>query len=293
MLIKEIVSRLTVLCACFIFLVQPVYAADVVINEFQIEPTNIQWVELYNTGSSGQDISGWIIDDDSGGSSSKYTVPAGTFLPPNTCITFDSGSFDWNKSTPDSARLLNGDIVLDSYSYTASPGDGISFGRSPDGTGSWITYSSTTKGKLNSNGVLCLAPTPTPTVTPTDSPTPSLTPTKTPTPTHTPSPTNSPTSAPSTTSTNTPTQTKAISSTPTRAPSPMPSATTTGEILGLSDSGFATPANTLVATPSGTLKPFIISFALIGAGFGILSLLVLWQKRDLFRRPNPPNDIIS
>lgn len=158
-------------------------SALVKINEFQIEPSGLnQWIELYNSGADPQDIAGWFIDDDGG--STKFTVPVNTVLQPNTCISFQSGSFLWNTASSDRAKLLSGDIVIDEYQYTKSPGSGISFGRSPDGTGGWTTFSSPSRDKLNSDNTSCLSlPTPTPTPYSVSTPSPIPTPSPSPSPT--------------------------------------------------------------------------------------------------------------
>lgn len=121
-----------------------------------------------------------------------------------------------------------------------------------------------------------------------------------PTPTETPIP-PTPTSVPATSTPVPPTATKAptpfptktptptLRSSPTKTETPTREATNTGEVLSLSESASPTPT----ATPSASLQPFIITFSLIGAGLGILSLLFLWQKRNQFLRSKSPDDIIS
>lgn len=77
----------------------------------------------------------------------------------------------------------NGNI-LDQYTYTKDPGENISFGRNPDGTGEFAILSNTTQGQQNASIQ------PTSTLSPTKAPTPTHTPTpsRTPTPSHTPTP---------------------------------------------------------------------------------------------------------
>ena len=144
-------SCLRIFGAILIGLLVPIssaIASDVVINEFQIDPSTLQWVELYNNGSSSVDISGWIIDDN-GSPSTKYTIADNTMLPSHTCLVFTSGNFNFNISSADSARLLAGETVLDSYAYPKSPGSNTSFLRLPDGVGEWATASAT-PGSFNS-----------------------------------------------------------------------------------------------------------------------------------------------
>ena len=173
----------------------PPVLASVVINEFQVKPSgSSQWIELYNNGGGSEDISGWVIDDE-GSPDSKYTIASGTVLYASTCLSFQSGKFYWNPSSSDSVRLISGDNVVDKYTYSKSPESGVSFGRDPDGTGSFVSFTSPTRDHLNSSGLSCLAsatPTPSPTTTPIPIPSPTAAPTATPTPTPTPTPVSYP-----------------------------------------------------------------------------------------------------
>lgn len=165
----------------FLFVVSEV-KAQVVINEFQVEPSgSSQWIELYNAGSSLQDISGWFIDDNGG--TTKFTIPTNTILTPNACISFQSGSFLWNTASGDKAILLSGETLIDEYQYSGSPGNSVSFGRLPDGTGNWTTFSNPSRDKLNGENTSCLLSViPTPISTPISTPiqTPTVTPSPTP-----------------------------------------------------------------------------------------------------------------
>ncbi|MEK7503984.1 MAG: lamin tail domain-containing protein [Patescibacteria group bacterium] len=153
-----------------LFLYLPRTYASVVINEFQVEPSgSSQWIELYNTGPNQQDISGWFIDDDGG--TTKYTIPTSTILFPNSCLSFQSGSFLWNTASSDKAKLISGETLVDEYQYSNSPGNNISFGRSPDGAGNWTTFNSPSRDKSNNNNVSCLSlTTPPPSSTPIQTP---------------------------------------------------------------------------------------------------------------------------
>jgi hypothetical protein len=151
------------------------------INEFLVDPT--QSVELINAGSDTIDISGWFIDDDGG--STYFTIPQATILQANSCAVFTT-NFSLNKSSPDTVRLFDNSAppsatsaaqLIDSHSYKASPGTGISFQRIPDAADIWAT-SSASLGLFNLTGQSCLPlPSPTPTILPTVTPTPTTTPT--------------------------------------------------------------------------------------------------------------------
>lgn len=177
----------------FFFLVRPVFAGDVVINEFLVESESDQWVELYNKGSASIDIGGWIIDDNGG--TRAFNISSGTTINPGEFKFFASDYYlNLNRISSDTVRLLHGATEEDSYQYPNSPGANRTYGRNPDGSGNWVIYSAHTKGLPNGNATV-LENTPTPTLTPTNSPTAtkSPTPTKTPTPIKIPTPTKAPT----------------------------------------------------------------------------------------------------
>ncbi len=258
--IDSAIKVLYVFIIVVFFLLPQQVSAAVVINEFQLEPSGAsQWAEILNTGPDSVNISGWFIDDNGG--SEKYTIPSGSIISANTCISFQSGNFNWNTASSDSARLLNGLTVVDEYSFSESPGSGVSYGRSPDGTGSFTTFTSPTRDKVNSTGQSCLAP-PTPTPTPTSTPTPTLTPTPTPTPGPTVTPTPTPTKTP------TPTPTRTLTPAPTLIELPPES---TATVLGAKED------NPEPEEPR-PIQPFIISLLLISFGLAILSLLLLVKK---------------
>src|SRR3990167_6372364 len=185
MLPKTILIRIIVVLL-FLFTFPATATAQVVINEFQINPSSGQWMELYNKGNSEENISGWVIDD-SASPSEKYTIPASTVLPAKNCMVFSSGNFNWNSASADSVILLNSSLsIVEEYPYTSAPPEGITIGRETDGDGSLIVLANSSKNTLNASGQPCFVPTPTPTSTPT--PTATATPTSTPTPTPTPTP---------------------------------------------------------------------------------------------------------
>lgn len=173
---------------CFLLLIlsmvspHVVFAGDVLINEFLVDPDSNQWVELYNKGSNSADISGWFIDDSGG--TQKFIIPASTSINPGELKVFESGYFNLNRTSADTVRLLNGDILVDSYSYNTGPGPNSSFGRVSDGGDSWVVFNTPTKGSSNntSSPAPTSTPTPTPTVFPTSVPTATTIPVKSPTP---------------------------------------------------------------------------------------------------------------
>ena len=136
-----------------------------------IEPD--QAVELLNVGTESADISGWYIDDSGG--TTFYTIPQNSILYSNACLVF-SGSFNLNKTSSDSIRLFNSNfaptdsnaVLVDSFSYSSSPGQNISYSRIPDASDNWATASASLN-QFNESGQSCL-------VVPTSTPTPTLVP---------------------------------------------------------------------------------------------------------------------
>lgn len=212
--------RYFLLCIIFIVFAPFVFGqtSTIKINEFLIDPTP-QSVELLNTGTEIVDLSNWYIDDNGG--TSYFTIPQGTNLYPNACLSF-SGNFNLNRTTADTVRLFDSTAapttlsanLIDSFDYTSSSGSGITFQRIPDGQSIWATGSANFNS-YNLTGQSCIyVPPPTATVLPTAT----TMPTENPTPTNIPLP--SFTSTPI--STETPSITNAPSPTPTQTISPTP-----------------------------------------------------------------------
>lgn len=271
----------------FIIFSRVTFAADIVINEFQVEPSSSQWVELYNKGISSVDISGWAIDDDGG--TEKFIIPNGTQLNSNAFQVFESSKFNLNTSSSDTIRLLNNDEVIDSYNYSKSPGSGISYGRITDGTGDWFTYNPPTKGASNNTVTPLPTTTPSPTNTPTPQPaTPTSVPTNTPAP-----PSSTPTKIPAPT-TVTPTPTKQLSPSPTivlpTAPkiTPYPTLKLDKSVLGQETIGnelsvSKIPSPTVVRIAGSSINNLGLIFIGIGGvfliGCGILAFQTLKRTR--------------
>lgn len=146
----------------FSFFILPYAHAEVVINEFAVQPT--QTVELLNTASTSADISHWYIDDSGG--STYYTIPPETVLPPFTCAVFIS-DFNFNKSSADTIRLFNSSFIptsssatlVDAYTYAKMPQ--YSYVRIPDGGLNWQEAASSF-GFLNTSTTSSCLPPPSP-----------------------------------------------------------------------------------------------------------------------------------
>lgn len=274
-----------------------VLAESIKLNEFysagSTNPeTGPDWVEIYNEGT---DIALYqLLDSDNHPKSLTSANCNGNFC------TVDWSNLLNNNGDAVKLILISSGEVVDQVTY-GTPGDitppltGQSGGRSLDGEGGWILFSTPTKGSTNNSSTPI--PTSTPTLTPTPQPTP--TPTSTPTPISTPTPTKTtPTRTPTPvnpTSTKAPTPTTKIpspSSAPTHSKESSPEATSDIEIpqsikeasvLGAtSDQSSPSPSPSL-SQSSSLASPF--SKLLAGAGIavtvlgGILFATFIAQRR--------------
>lgn len=127
----------------------------VVINEID---TADDWVEILNTGTGAADLSGAVLKDDD--DTRTLALPAGTVLAPGQRVVVDVGDevaygdASYGLGKADAARLYASDAttLLDSYSWSAHPA--TTYGRCDDGTGTFTTTASPTKGAAND----CAAP---------------------------------------------------------------------------------------------------------------------------------------
>src|SRR6478735_9245242 len=126
---------------------------DVRINEVESNGgTPVDWIELVNTGTAAVDVSGLKLKD-SDDTHSFVVVPGGTTIAAGGFYAVDvdvTGGFGLGGA--DTARLFgtDGTTLLDSYSWTAHAT--TTYGRCPDGTGSFTTTASVTKGAANDCG---------------------------------------------------------------------------------------------------------------------------------------------
>jgi hypothetical protein len=108
------------------------------------------WFELYNTGATPADISGWkMLDNDD--THAPYVFPAGTVMAPGAFLVVDTGvnGFSFGLGSADSVRIFDASgTLVDSYSWTAHAA--TTYGRCPDGTGAFVTTLASTKGTANS-----------------------------------------------------------------------------------------------------------------------------------------------
>jgi len=186
--------------------------AKVVINEVYFNPVGndrgAEWVELYNTDNTPTPLRGCVLYLDSSVSYQKIEFSDEDFIDKFKVLSWSSS---WLNNDGDTVKLVCGEDY-DLISYGSDGRDfgkldeGVSIGRSTDGTGEFSLLSSPTVGEPNSQ------PMPSPTQSLPNTPTPTLTNTPTPrkptvtaeaTPLPTPSPTrvssaSSPTTTPTT-----------------------------------------------------------------------------------------------
>ncbi len=101
-----------VLAGIFLFFGCNIAKADVVINEVQINPIEDRFIELYNSGNSAVDLTGWYIQ--------RRTENSDTFSSLVTKTNFQNKTIGSGKYLLISKGRANADIVLDSFSLTES-----------------------------------------------------------------------------------------------------------------------------------------------------------------------------
>lgn len=139
---------------------QCVYASnEVSINEVVVKATDEEgeslpdWIELYNPGGR-TNLSGWIIKDSS--DTNMYSIEENTFIESGEYLVFEYdkseiAGFDFGLGSADSVRIYNRQEELlgeTSWIEDQVP-DGTSWGRIPDGTGSFMVLENITKAGAN------------------------------------------------------------------------------------------------------------------------------------------------
>ena len=127
------------------------YKPEVCINEIESNDDETDWVEIINTGSKAIDISGWYLyDNDPVGHINDITpVAEGTILNPGEFYVFDQNKdFTFGLGKADKVTIHTKDgAVVDEYEWT-EPANGV-YAKIPDGTGDFVDFQTSTKGKAN------------------------------------------------------------------------------------------------------------------------------------------------
>ena len=127
-------------------------AAGLAINEVESNADDTDWVELVNTSSAAIDVSGWrFLDSDS--THAAYTLPAGSTVAAGGYLVVDQETttrpgFDFGLGGADSVRLsdTSGALTL-RYAWTSHAA--VTYGSCPDGSGTLVDTTASTKGKPN------------------------------------------------------------------------------------------------------------------------------------------------
>ncbi len=111
------------------------------------------WVEFYNTSASPVDLSGYEFRDNDN-SRAPYVLPGGTIVAANGYLVVDEAQFGFGLGAGDEARLFSpgGGVLVASHSWTSHAA--TTYGRCPNGTGPFVTSTTSTKGAAND----CAAP---------------------------------------------------------------------------------------------------------------------------------------
>jgi hypothetical protein len=165
--------RFTFLLLISLFLLGYALQSQVVINEYSASNLSFiqdnydeyeDWIELYNAGSTGVNLGGYYLSDDTA-SPVRWAFPAGVFLPSNGHIKiWASGrnevsdgnyhtSFRLTQTRPDADWIVFADpagIVLDQVKLQITQKD-HSRGRTTSGSEGWSIFTTPTPGTSNSN----------------------------------------------------------------------------------------------------------------------------------------------
>ncbi|MGK2875455.1 MAG: lamin tail domain-containing protein [Nocardioides sp.] len=123
----------------------------VVINEVESNGDPVaDWVELHNIGAASVDISGWIVKDDD--DTHTKAVPAGTTIAPGGYFALytELPAPGFGLGSADQARLFEADgttLVDAATPWTGHPA--TSWGRCPDGTGTFRETNVSTRNQPN------------------------------------------------------------------------------------------------------------------------------------------------
>lgn len=148
--VSSLASATAIVVAC-LALSPPALAGDpftsIKINEVESDGA-ADFIELINISATATDVSGLILKDND--DSRTLAIPGGTSIAAGGFLAVDTdvpGGFGLGAS--DSARVFmpDGTTPIDGHTWAAHAA--TSFGRCPDGSGSFVTTDSVTKGAAN------------------------------------------------------------------------------------------------------------------------------------------------
>ena len=125
---------------------------SVVINEVLANSTNATvpaFLELYNHSSQTIDLSGCILTDNT--ATNQFVIPSGTTIVPAGFASFNTSLGFTLNPAGDTVYFIkpDGSRVLDAMQYEAQ-GNGVSYGRWPDGANDYYPLQALTAGTNNS-----------------------------------------------------------------------------------------------------------------------------------------------
>ena len=235
--------------------------ASVLINE--ISPsTTVEWVELYNDGTSEIDLAGYLLKD--GNSSTTDDLILSGTISANGFLVFNHDE-GWLNNSGDTLKLYNNaspSAVVDEYTYSSVDAT-KSVARMPNGSENWQITSNVTNNSSN--------PSPTPQPTATTTPQPTSPPTATTAPTARPTPTRTASARP----TPTPTETSEPEETESPADNSVPSSTDKPTLLPTS----------MVAGDSTERKFPILAIIFVVLGIGCLGYVGYLLYNGKYAKP--------
>jgi hypothetical protein len=155
--------------AALMLLAGGIARADVVLNELMADPARDwspsdgnstygsledEWIEIYNAGTTPEDVSGWRLRDAVSDSSWRYQFE-GILLPGEHRVVYGNESYAWEEASGypknglsmnnsgDTMTLVAADLltIVDQISYaTLQVLDDRSYGRLPDGGLLWDIF---------------------------------------------------------------------------------------------------------------------------------------------------------
>jgi hypothetical protein len=134
-------------------------APSIVMNEIYSRGTveDPDWIEIYNNSDVQADISGYKIYDSGGqtGAKPKKSIPAGTILEAHGFFVIvvddaEESGFGLSSSGEEVWLESASGSIIDNVAFPAYEAN-QSYGRIPDGSGSWIILDQITKGAVNDN----------------------------------------------------------------------------------------------------------------------------------------------
>lgn len=117
----------------------------------EVYTSNPDWIELYNGNDYDINIEGFILQDEKG-VDEEYSIPSGTRITANSVLVIDAFTFGLSSSKGDKVTLLDNQRKLVNEINVPPLSDGSSYGRVTDGSQTWTTFTTPTKGMVNTSG---------------------------------------------------------------------------------------------------------------------------------------------